>query len=96
MTNSEQIITGAVGTGLSAIGTATQTSEVLQIISLIITIIGGVITFIVIPILNWYSKAKKDGKLTTEEIKEGVNVVATGIEKLNDSLNDKTKTEEKK
>ena len=84
-----EIITGTIGTGLSAIGTATQTNEILQTISLIITIIGGLITFIVLPILNRYNKAKQDGKIDAEEIKEGVQIITDGSEKVKDEIDKK-------
>lgn len=81
-----ELIVGGIGTALSAVGTATQTQEILQIVSLIITILGGVISFIVLPILNWYQKAKKDGKITVDEIKEGVETLQDGIEKTKEEI----------
>ena len=84
-----ELIGGSVGTGLSAIGTALQTNEVLQTISLIITILGGLITFIIMPIITWYKNAKKDGKIDADEIKEGVKIIAEGSEKLHEEINDK-------
>ena len=84
-----EIITGTIGTSLSAIGTTIQTNEILQTISLIITILGGLITFIVLPLLNWYNKAKKDGKIDAEEIKEGVKIITDGSEKVKDEIDKK-------
>lgn len=78
----EEIITGSVGTALSFVGTATSTNEILQTISLIITIIGGIITFVVVPLLTWYKNAKKDGKITKEEIKDGIDILKEGIDKV--------------
>ena len=78
-----EIIIGSIGTSLSVIGTASQTNEVLQTISMIITILGGLITFVVLPILNWYNKAKQDGKITKEEIEEGIKIVEDGIKNIN-------------
>ena len=83
------IITGGIGTSLSVIGTVIQTNEILQTISLIITIIGGIITFIVVPLLNWYSKAKKDGKIDKEELQDGINIVVDGSKKVTDEIDDK-------
>lgn len=74
-----QLVGGLFGTSMSAVGTALQTSEVMQIISLAITIIGGIISMIVIPLLNWYREAKKDGKITVEEIDEGVKTLQEGL-----------------
>ena len=90
-----ELLAGIFGTGTCAVGTALQTNEVLQTISLIITILGGIVTLIVLPILNWYNKAKKDGKITSEEIKEGVETLNDGLEKLNDNLKGENKNENK-
>lgn len=81
-----ELILGGIGTALSAVGTATQTQEILQIVSLVITILGGIISFIVLPILNWYQKAKQDGKITVDEIKEGVETLQDGIEKTKEEI----------
>ena len=84
--NYKELITGAVGATLGVVGTATQTNEVLQTISLIITIIGAIISMIVVPVLSWYSKAKADGKITPEELKEGAEVLKDGLEKTNEEI----------
>lgn len=81
-----ELIGGSIGTALSALGTALQTNEILETISLVITIIGGVITFIVVPILNWYRHAKKDGKIDADEIKEGLDIIADGSERVKDEI----------
>lgn len=91
-----ELIGGAIGTTLSVIGTALQTQEVLQIISLIITIIGGLISFIVVPILNWYRKAKEDGKIDADEIKEGVNIIVDGTKDVKDAVDQANKDKEGK
>ena len=90
----KEFLGGILGTALSATGTATQTNEVLQTISLIITILGGIITLIVIPLLTWYKNAKKDGKITSDEIQEGVKIVQDGLENLKDK-NKEDKEEDK-
>ena len=85
----KKILGGSIGTAISLVGTATQTNELLQTISLIITIIGAFITYILIPILLWYSKSKKDGKITKEELKEGKEILKEGIEKISKKNNPK-------
>lgn len=92
----DEIIVGSVGTAMSAVGTASQTNELLQTISLIITIIGGVITFVLLPLWNWWKKAKADGKITKDEIKEGVDVATNGIKDLDDKLHGKDGNEDGK
>ena len=86
----KEVAGGVGGTILSAIGTGLQTSEVLQIISLVLTIIGSLIT-IIMAVTNWWKKAKADGKITKEEIQEGIDIIQDGIE----DLKDKTKKEDK-
>ena len=79
----DNIIYGSIGTVLSAIGTGLQTNEVLETISLIITIIGGVITFIITPLINWYNKSKADdGKIDADEAQEAIKIIADGSEKI--------------
>lgn len=79
MKNFNELLAGVFATGTSAVGTVLQTSEVLQIISMIITILGGIVSLIVLPLLNWWKNAKKDGKITDEEIDEGVKTLQEGL-----------------
>lgn len=85
----KELISGIVGTGLSAVGTATQTNDVLQTISLIITIIGGLITFIIVPLITWYQKAKADDKIDADEVKDAIDIVVTGGEKIKEDIEKK-------
>ena len=78
----KEIIVGTIGTSLSAIGTVIQTNQILQTISLILTILGAIMTYFIVPIYIWYKKSKADGKITKEEIKEGKEIIKKGIEKI--------------
>ena len=83
-----ELICGSIGTVLSAIGTGLQTNDILETISLIITIIGGITTFIIMPLLNWYNKSKaNDSKIDTDEVKEAIEIITHGSEKINDQIN---------
>ena len=81
-----ELIYGIIGTALSGLGSILQTNDVLETISHVITIIGGVITFIIVPILNWYRHAKKDGKIDADEIKEGLDIIVDGSERVKDEI----------
>ena len=62
---------GVTGTALSAAAAATQTDPVYQIISLITAIVGLLVTIattIVIPVVRWYLRARRDGKVTPDEL----------------------------
>ena len=93
MVANKEVIGAIIGTSTSAVGTAMQPSEVLQIISLVLTIIGSCIT-IAMALISWWKKAKADGKITEDEIQEGIEIIQNGV----DDLKDKTKEdkEEKK
>ena len=85
----DNLIYGSIGTALSAIGTGLQTNEILETISLIITIIGGIITFIITPLISWYNKSKVDDKIDTNEIQEAIKIISNGSEKIKEEVNKK-------
>ena len=87
----KELLTGTIGTAVSAVGTATQTNETLQTISLVITIIGGLITFIIVPIISWYQKAKKDGKIDANEAKEGAKIIIEGSQEIKNQVEEQKK-----
>lgn len=87
-----EFISGSIGTVLSAIGTGLQTNEVLQTISLIITIIGGLITFIIMPLISWYNKSKtNDDKIDADEVQEAIKIISNGSEKIKGQINNNEK-----
>lgn len=73
-----------IGTLTGGVFTAVQTSEVFQIVSLVITCLAGLFT-IVYTIWKWYRRAKADGKITEDEVDE-----------LMDELKDKIPNDKKK
>lgn len=89
--NLKDFLISCVGTLLGVIGTSTQTNETLETISLIITIIGAILSFIVCPLLSWYNKAKKDGKIDSEEIEELTKDISKGVNEIGDVLDEHTK-----
>ena len=87
----KELIGGVTGTVLSATGTALQPNEVLQTISLVITIVGGLITLIIIPLYNWWHKAKKDGKIDKDEIDEAIGIIQDGTEEIKKDIDENKK-----
>ena len=80
----KEFIGGIVGTILSSTGAIADVNEVLTIVSTVITILGGILTLIIIPLVAWYKRAKEDGKITTDELKEGKDIIEKGVEDLKD------------
>lgn len=92
--NAKEFTGGIIGTSLSALGTALQVNELLQTISLIITIVGGIVSLIVVPLLTWYKNAKKDGKIDPKEIKEAAKIVEDGAKQIKSQVEDNDQREE--
>lgn len=62
-------IIGLAGTSVSTALTIAQTNELFQLVELILSIITFLLTISYI-IWKWYKKAKKDGKITIDEVEE--------------------------
>ena len=91
MNDLKAFISAAIGATLGAVGTATQTNETLETISLIVTIIGAILSFIVCPLLSWFNRAKKDGHIDSEEIEELTKDISKGINEIGDALDEHKK-----
>ena len=89
-----------LGNALSVVGVALTPQElenaehITAIICMIVGLLITIICSIVIPLIKWWKKAKADGKITEDEIKEGVEIIENGINELKDKT--KEDKEEKK
>ena len=63
--------------------TLTQTNELFRLISFILTSLSALL-ILVSKVIDWYHKAKKDGKITADEVKELVDTVKDDIDDIND------------
>lgn len=59
-----------------------QTNEVFQIIELVASIVVSLV-LIAYRLWRWYKEAKKDGKITKDEIEEAVKIISDGTEEIN-------------
>lgn len=72
--------------GLNALEYAsviTQANELFQLIQLILTI-ATTLFILIIKIISWYNKAKKDGKIDNNELDELSSILEEGKEKIKD------------
>lgn len=69
-----------------------QTNEVFQIVELVLAILTSIV-LLAYRLWCWYKEAKKDGKITTEEIKEAGEIIQNSLE---DTTSKIKKGEEKK
>ena len=77
------------GNALMYVLTATQTKEVFEIISLVLSIVISIL-IIVSKIIDWWKRAKADGKIDEDEIKEGIEIIQEGTKEIKDHI-DKNK-----
>ena len=81
----DKIMVGLLGTSVSAVGAGLSVTELQAIISIIVTVAGFIIS-VLIPLLaklyNKIMKAKEDGKIDKEEMKD---IASTGKEILDET-----------
>lgn len=69
-----------------------QTNEVFQIIEFVLSIIVSIV-LLIYRIWKWWKDANKDGKITKEEIEDGINIVVGGVEEIKDKVKEDKKDE---
>ena len=78
MDNADKLMCGVVGTAISAAGTGLAINEIQAIVSIVITIAGFIISVLIPLIMKLIHKikaARKDGKLTKEEVDDIASTV---------------------
>lgn len=63
--------------------TLTQTNELFRLISFILTSLSALLV-LVSKVIDWYHKAKKDGKITSDEIKQLIDTIHDNIDDITD------------
>ena len=74
----DKLMCGLVGTAVSAAGTGLAISEVQAVISIVITVLGFIISVVVpfiMKLIHKIKEARKDGHITEEEAKDIMNTV---------------------
>ena len=69
-----------------------QPEVLFRYVSLALSIFATLIS-IAFSIWQWWKKAKQDGKITEDEIKEGAKIIQDGTDKIKHTLDDKDKEE---
>ena len=67
--------------------TLTQTNELFRLISFILTSLSALLV-LVSKVIDWYHKAKKDGKITSDEVKELVDTVTSTTDTIRDEIDE--------
>ena len=79
----KELVGSVICTAVAGTSTAIQPDVIFQYIQMGLTILATLIT-IILGLRAWWKDAKKDGKITDEEIKQGVNIIKDGVEQIQD------------
>ena len=74
--------------GMTYILVVLQTNATFQLVELIISIVVSVV-LLAYRIWKWWKEAKKDGKITKEEIEDGIGIIVDGVDEIQDKLKEK-------
>lgn len=62
-----------------------QTNQTFQMIEMILAILTSIV-LLAYRIWRWWKEAKKDGKITKEEINDGLDIIINGAEDIKDKI----------
>lgn len=94
----DKLMCGLVGTAVSAAGTGLAISEIQAVISIVITVLGFIISVVVPFILKIVKKikdAKSDGHITEEEAKDIIDTVVEDGKDVLDQAKELTNKDKK-
>lgn len=83
----DEIVSGGL-VSLSAMLTALQTNDLFQTVSLVVTILSGIVSIVFI-IWRWWKQAKKDGKVDGEDIGQLLDDLSEGLKDIKSDIDDK-------
>lgn len=88
MKSSNDSALGWVGSAVNAILAGIQADEVLRYINISLAIITTIVT-LAYTLYKWYKRAKADGKITADEIGEGIEIAKGGLDEIAEKLDNK-------
>lgn len=86
---SDDVACGITGTALGAVGTGLSVNEIQAIVSICVTVLSffiGVLIPVIVKIVKKIKKAKEDGVITKEEVKEIKDTVIDGVKEVKDGI----------
>ena len=99
MVNHESLVGGTVGTMISALAINVDNLRSIEsIVAIVCTSLGLLITIItslIIPLCKWYARSKKDGKISADEVVDGVETLKDGLQNLKGNLEEEHKEDQK-
>lgn len=87
----DKLLFGLTGTAVSAAGAGLSVTEIQAIVSIVVTVLGFIISVFVPLCIKLYQKikkAKEDGKIDEEEMKDIVETGKEIVDKTKDVIDD--------
>ena len=91
----KELVGSVICTAVAGTSTAIQPDVIFQYIQMGLTILATLIT-IILGLRAWWKDAKKDGKITKDEIEQGINIINDGVENIKDITKGNKENENKK
>lgn len=76
------------GNGLQYMISFAQVEDILRLVGIVLSVFISIL-IIIDKMINWWKKAKADGKITEDEIKEGVEIIKDGSQEIKDHIEKK-------
>lgn len=99
MVPDDKIMVGILGTSISAIGTGLSVTELQAIISIIVTVLGFIISVLIpliIKIVKKFKDAKADGVITKEEVEDIASTAKEIVEESSKLIEEVSQKEKEK
>lgn len=87
----DKLLFGLTGTAVSAVGAGLSVTEIQAIVSIVVTVLGFIISVLVPLFIKLYYKikdAKEDGKITKEELDDIIETGKEIVDKTKDVIED--------
>ena len=76
------------GNALQYLIAISQIEDVLRVVGIVLSVIISIL-IIIDKIMTWWKKAKADGKITEDELYEGIEIIKDGTEDIKDHIEGK-------
>ena len=90
----KELFGGLVGAFIAGIGTQLPVEYTYHVVSIISSIVGLLITItsaIIIPLIKWWRNARKDGKISNEELDNLSNILEDGKNAIDKNIKESGK-----
>lgn len=82
MSNSDKLLGALIGNVVATVGWLQDMENIISIVCCIVGLVITIITCVIVPVWKKIAEAKKDGKITPDELEEIADTLQEGIDKI--------------